>query len=73
MNDLYLIGKPPVSSDLEFQPHLPNPMVVVTPANHRLAKKNQYRCQESRLNSISIVSGLPVHGVRLRNYLQVLA
>ncbi|MGB5606375.1 MAG: LysR family transcriptional regulator, partial [Gammaproteobacteria bacterium] len=29
IDDLYLIGKPPESSDLEFQPYLANPMVVV--------------------------------------------
>jgi DNA-binding transcriptional LysR family regulator len=39
MDDLYLIGKPPESSELEFQPYLANPMVVVAPADHRLAKK----------------------------------
>ncbi len=36
-DDLYLIGKPPASSELEFQPYLMNPMVVVAPAGHRLA------------------------------------
>ncbi|HUT40956.1 MAG TPA: LysR family transcriptional regulator, partial [Gammaproteobacteria bacterium] len=36
-DDLYLIGKPPASSELEFQPYLMNPMVVVAPASHRLA------------------------------------
>ena len=39
MDDLYLIGKPPESSELEFQPYLANPMVVVAPADHKLAKK----------------------------------
>ena len=39
VDDLYLIGKPPESSELEFQPYLNNPMVVVAPASHRLAKK----------------------------------
>jgi len=37
LDDLYLIGKPPESSDLEFQSYLPNPMVIVAPADHRLA------------------------------------
>ncbi len=36
-DDLYLIGKPPESSELEFRPYLMNPMVVVAPAGHRLA------------------------------------
>lgn len=39
MDDLYLIGKPPESSELEFKPYLPNPMVVVAPADHKLAGK----------------------------------
>lgn len=39
MDDLYLVGKPPESSELEFQPYLPNPMVVVAPADHRFADK----------------------------------
>lgn len=38
-DDLYLIGKPPESSDLEFQPYLSNPMVVVAPVKHPLAKQ----------------------------------
>ena len=39
LDDLYLMGKPPESSDLEFQPYLANPMVVVAPADHKLADK----------------------------------
>ena len=39
MDDLYLIGKPPESSELEFQPYLANPMVVVAPADHKFARK----------------------------------
>jgi DNA-binding transcriptional LysR family regulator len=37
MDDLYLVGKPPESSELDFQPYLENPMVVVAPINHKLA------------------------------------
>lgn len=39
LDDLYIIGKPPESTDLQFQPYLPNPMVVVAPAGHRLVKR----------------------------------
>ena len=39
MDDLYLVGKPPESSELEFQPYLENPMVVVAPIGHELAQK----------------------------------
>ncbi len=37
MDDLYLVGKPPESSELDFQPYLENPMVVVAPIDHALA------------------------------------
>jgi DNA-binding transcriptional LysR family regulator len=37
MDDLYLIGKPPQSGELDFQPYLENPMVVVAPVDHKLA------------------------------------
>jgi DNA-binding transcriptional LysR family regulator len=46
MDDLYLIGKPPDASDLEFQPYLPNPMVVVAPADHKLANKKSIPLSE---------------------------
>ena len=39
LDDLYLIGKPPESSELEFRPYLANPMVVIAPDTHRLAKR----------------------------------
>jgi len=41
MDDLYLIGKPPNSSELDFQPYLANPMVVVAPADHPLAGREK--------------------------------
>ena len=37
MDDVYLVGKPPESSELDFQPYLENPMVVVAPIDHALA------------------------------------
>jgi len=46
LDDLYLIGKPPESSDLEFQPYLPNPMVVVAPADHDLAQRKSIPLSE---------------------------
>ena len=39
IDDLYLIGKPPGSSELEFQPYLANPMVVVAPIDHKYANR----------------------------------
>jgi len=46
LDDLYLIGKPPESSDLEFQPYLPNPMVVVAPAEHELTQRKSIPLSE---------------------------
>ncbi len=39
LDDLYLIGKPPEASELEFRPYLENPMVIVAPASHPLARR----------------------------------
>ena len=39
LDDLYLIGKLPKTSELEFQSYFTNPMVVVAPATHKLAGK----------------------------------
>ena len=41
MDDIYLVGKPPDSSELGFEPYLENPMVVVAPVNHPLVSKKQ--------------------------------
>ena len=46
MDDLYLVGKPPESSELEFQPYLENPMVVVAPVNHPLAGRGSIPLEE---------------------------
>ena len=40
LDDLYLIGKPPESSELEFRSYLPNPMVVIAPISHPLCQKD---------------------------------
>ena len=37
LDDLYLIGKPPKLDKLAFQPYLPNPLVLIASADHRLA------------------------------------
>jgi DNA-binding transcriptional LysR family regulator len=46
IDDLYLIGKPPESTELDFQPYLANPMVVVAPVNHKFAKKKAIALSE---------------------------
>jgi len=41
LDDLYLVGKPPRSEQLDFKPYLANPLVVVAAKNHQLqGKKN---------------------------------
>lgn len=43
LDDLYIIGRPPESPEYEFEPYLPNPMVMVGPSSHPLAKENNIR------------------------------
>jgi len=38
-DDLYLIGKPPESGELDFQPYLENPMVMIAPITHPMANE----------------------------------
>lgn len=45
-DDIYLIGKPPRISDLEVQPYLPNPMVVVAPVDHKFAQQKRVSLQD---------------------------
>lgn len=41
LDDLYVFGQPPENLDVEYQPFLTNPLIVVAPLNHPLAgKKN---------------------------------
>ena len=46
MDDLYIIGKPPHSDRLEFQPYLPNPLVVIASRDHPLAGRENIRLSE---------------------------
>ena len=41
LDDLYIVGKPPRTSQLEFQPYLPNPLVVIAPTTHKLAGRKK--------------------------------
>lgn len=38
LDDLYIIGRPPESPEYEFEPYLQNPLVMVGPSSHPLAK-----------------------------------
>ena len=39
-DDLYIIGHPPQSNDVIFEPYLDNPLVVLAPRNHPLTGKS---------------------------------
>jgi DNA-binding transcriptional LysR family regulator len=39
MDDLYIVGQPPDNLELNIIPFLQNPLVILAPANHPLAKK----------------------------------
>lgn len=41
LDDLYVLGQPPQGLDVESQPFLENPLVVLAPADHPLAKKRR--------------------------------
>jgi len=45
LDDLYLIGKPPESRELEFRSYLPNPMVVIAPISHPLSQRHNIPLQ----------------------------
>ncbi|WP_310485405.1 LysR substrate-binding domain-containing protein [Chamaesiphon sp. VAR_48_metabat_403] len=40
-DDLYFTGRPPKELDIELRPILPNPLVVVAPSNHPLAREQK--------------------------------
>lgn len=46
MDDLYLIGKPPESSEFEFRPYLSNPMVVLASVDHKLCRRKNISIAE---------------------------
>jgi len=71
VDDLYLIGKPPESSELEFQPYLNNPMVVVAPASHRLAKKKAIPLRRLPMNYLSCVKWGQGHALPLSRSLRM--
>ncbi|BAZ15417.1 transcriptional regulator LysR family protein [Calothrix sp. NIES-4071] len=46
MDDLYILSQVPEHLDVNYQPFLENPMVVVAPINHRLAKEKNISIQQ---------------------------
>ena len=39
LDDLYIIGRPPASEDVHFEPYMPNPLVVLVRKDHPLVGK----------------------------------
>jgi len=39
LDDLYIMGRPPESKEVTFEPYLANPLVVIAPRNHPLANQ----------------------------------
>lgn len=46
LDDLYILSQVPEHMDVNYQPFLENPMVVVAPVNHRLAKERNISIQQ---------------------------
>jgi LysR family transcriptional regulator, low CO2-responsive transcriptional regulator len=45
IDDLYIMGRPPHSAEYEFQSLMENPIIVVAPANHSLAREKNIPLQ----------------------------
>jgi DNA-binding transcriptional LysR family regulator len=45
-DDLYIMSRPPENLALTCQPFMPNPLVVVAPRGHALAKRGKLRAEE---------------------------
>jgi DNA-binding transcriptional LysR family regulator len=62
-DDLYVLGQPPEHMDVEFEPFLENPLVVLAPASHPLASKKNISPQ--RLVEEPFLIREPGSGIRL--------
>jgi LysR family transcriptional regulator, low CO2-responsive transcriptional regulator len=49
LDDLYIIGRPPESADMVFEPYLANPLVVLAPRAHPL-------CGQSRIDPAALAA-----------------
>jgi DNA-binding transcriptional LysR family regulator len=63
MDDLYVLGQPPEHMDMEFEPFLENPLVVLASSPHPLAGKKKISPQ--RLVEEQFLMREPGSGVRL--------
>jgi LysR family transcriptional regulator, low CO2-responsive transcriptional regulator len=62
-DDLYIIGQPPDDLDIEFEPFMENPLVVLAPINHPLVKKK--RIALARLAQEPFLMREPGSGTRM--------
>jgi DNA-binding transcriptional LysR family regulator len=46
VDDLYIIGRPPKTDEVVFEPYLPNPLVVLAARTHPLAGRRDIRPEE---------------------------
>lgn len=62
-DDLYVLGQPPEHMEVELEPFLENPLVVLAPSNHPLAKEK--RIPLARLAEEAFLMREPGSGTRL--------
>jgi DNA-binding transcriptional LysR family regulator len=62
LDDLYILSNPPESKDISCQPFLENPLVVLAPTNHPLAKEKNIPIE--RLNGEPFIMREPGSGTR---------
>ena len=62
-DDLYILGHPPQSNDMTFEPYLDNPLVVLAPRNHPLA--GQIDIQPEQLEKYPFIMREPGSGTRM--------
>jgi len=63
LDDLYVLGQPPEQLDVEFEPFLENPLVVLAAGSHPLA--NQRNISPQRLVEEQFLIREPGSGIRL--------
>ncbi len=63
IDDLYIIGRPPESDDVMFEPYLPNPLVVLAPEKHPLA--DMRHIQPEQLAGYPFIMREPGSGTRM--------
>lgn len=62
-DDLYILGHPPESNDVIFEPYLDNPLVVLAPRNHPLTGKSNI--QPEQLAQYPFIMREPGSGTRM--------